>query len=40
MNKLMGELWVERKKNIAIENANKSIKKILEEKHIMTLSEG
>jgi hypothetical protein len=40
MNRLIGELWVERKKNIAIENANKSIQKIKEEKHSMTLSEG
>lgn len=40
MNRLIGEQWVERKKNIAFENANKSIQKIKEEKHSMTLSEG
>jgi hypothetical protein len=40
MNSLIGELWVERKRNIAFENANKSIQKIKEEKQVMTLSEG
>lgn len=40
MNRLIGELWMEKKINIAIENANNSVKKIKKEKGIMTLSEG
>lgn len=38
MNKLIGDLWMEKKKNIAIENANNSIKKLKKEQNIMTLS--
>jgi hypothetical protein len=39
MNRLIGELWMEKKKIIAMENANNSIKKI-KKQNIMTLSEG
>ncbi len=40
MNKLIGDLWMEKKKNQAIENANNSIKKFKKEPDIMTFSEG
>lgn len=40
MNRLTGELWMEKKKNIAMENANNSIKKLQKQQDIMTLSEG
>jgi hypothetical protein len=40
MNSLMGDLWMEKKKIVAIDNANNMIKKLHKEQKITLLSEG